>query len=107
MDKKNKKKLSDDMSSFICQLSQTLIDEKVYSYKNSVQKNDEILSYELVSIFGETYKSLKLLKKDHLIEDFEKYINKKNILKGKYRLSLDCIKSADDLNHFKKIVQYH
>ena len=66
-----------------------------------------MLSYELVSIFGETYKSLKLLNKDHLIDDFDRYINKKNILKGKYRVVLDCIKFADDPNQFQKIIKYH
>ena len=107
MDKKSKNKYVDELTSSICQLSQTLIDEKIYSNKNSKYQNDEMLSYELVSIFGETYKSLKLLNKDHLIDDFDRYINKKNILKGKYRVVLDCIKFADDPNQFQKIIKYH
>ena len=77
MNKQIKNKHIDNLASSICQLSQTLIDEKVYSNKNSKYQNDEMLSYELVSIFGETYKSLKLLNKDHLIDDFDRYINKK------------------------------
>ena len=52
-----------------------------------------MLSYELVSIFGETYKSLKLLNKDHLINvyeylDYAKFDCSKHNIKAPYWLSI-------------------